>query len=108
MQQLEHFPTFAGTENGYPTAVRLLVCDHNDVIDMGQITLVKAISGNDRRYVISRARRVPSFDAASAAPPISQAEIGAWSQHLRLLTLCDTRNPAHPCPPNVGASNEEP
>lgn len=91
----ESFSTFSGLENGYPTSVHLLVCHHSTIIEQSQVTLLKAIQGNDRFYVITRALRGPPMEADSQV--ISADDIAAWSLYLRAIGLCDTERAGHPC-----------
>ena len=89
--------TFSGLENGYPTSVRLFVCRNNVVTGRGQITLVKAIQGGRRVYVITRARRVAPIES-DAVLPMAQEDMAEWSQYARAISLCDPADTAHPCP----------
>lgn len=91
----ESFTTFSGFENGYPTTVRLMVCQNSTIIDQSQVTMLKAIQGKDNFYVISRAQRAPP--PADDAVPLSQVEIGGWSLYLKAISLCDDSE-EHPCP----------
>lgn len=88
--------TFSGLENGYPTNVQILVCDFNPVLNKGQVTMLKVIRGNERFYTISRAKRVTPFEGTESG--LTEAEIAAWSLHLRAISVCDTNQAAHPCP----------
>jgi hypothetical protein len=96
-EKFEDHETFTGLENGYPTAVRLFICYVNPLTNKGQLTLVKTIKGDSHFYVITRARRVPpiELDGESPMPPKIMAE---WSLHLRAISVCNTDDPAHPCP----------
>lgn len=89
--------TFSGFENGYPTSVRLFVCRNNAITKRGQITLVKAIQGRERVYVITRAQRVPPIES-DAMLPIAQEDMAQWAQYARAISLCDSASEAHPCP----------
>jgi hypothetical protein len=95
----ESFPTFSGTENGYPTSVHLLVCHRSKINDQSQVTMIKAIRGNERFYVITRALRGPPL--AEGEKPVAEEEIAGWSVYLRAITLCDGARPEHPCPAAV-------
>lgn len=86
----------SGIENGYPTSVRLLVCNKNLNSARGEVTLIKAIRGNDNFYVISRARRSEPLN--NDAAPLTDKEMGEWSLYMRSIKLCDPRKDAHPCP----------
>ena len=91
----ESFTTFSGFENGYPTTVRLMVCQNSTIIDQSQVTMLKAIQGKDNFYVISRAQRAPPL--ADDAQPLSETEIAGWSLYLKAISLCDD-SAEHPCP----------
>jgi len=86
----------SGIENGYETSVRLMICNKNLNSARGEVTLIKAIRGNDNFYVISRARR--SEPLQTDASPLSDREMGEWSLYMRSIKLCDPRDNAHPCP----------
>jgi hypothetical protein len=100
----EHFNTFAGEENNYPTAVALLVCRDDTIAGGPRITMVKAIKGNEYFYVIHRSRSVPPFTApdgeessADLHQQLSEA-VGGLSLYMRSVSLCDDHRPEeHPC-----------
>jgi len=87
---------YSGVENGYETSVRLLVCNKNLNSARGEVTLIKAIRGNDNFYVISRARRSEPLQIEEA--PIADREMGEWSLYMRSIKLCDPRSDKHRCP----------
>ena len=92
-------PTFAGEENGYPTAVYLLVCHQDRQTDRSEVTLMKTIRGNEYFYVITRALRGDPIPK-EGEPAIERAEIGGWAVYLKSISVCDTSRPeVHPCPP---------
>jgi hypothetical protein len=62
----EAFPTFTGIENGYPTAVTLLVCGRNHDSRLPQITMIKVIQGNENFYVITRTGRGEAYVSPDA------------------------------------------
>lgn len=91
-------PTFSGEENGYPTAVYLLICHKDRVTERSEITMMKTIRGNDFFYVITRSLRGEPI-AKDAEPDIDEAEIGGWALYLKSISVCDTGRPEdHPCP----------
>jgi len=95
----EHFNILSAKENGYPTSVRFMICPENSLIGMAQVTLIKAIQGNDRFYVITRAKRVPVAEQGERAKPISDAEMAIWSTYMRAIGVCDAElGDVHPCP----------
>ena len=92
--ELEKFNTFSGFENGYPTSVALLSCPLNKDTDKPEISMIKAIQGNDYFYTVSRTRR----SAAEVEPLLSETEVAAWSIYMRSVGVCDSLNKEHPCP----------
>jgi len=99
--------TFSGLENGYPTSVRLFVCDVNPLNNKGQLTLVKTIKGDQNFYVITRARRtMPIQPEPDGKVPSEAKTIAEWSLYLHAISACNTADPKHPCPakPEAAAS----
>jgi hypothetical protein len=92
----ESYSTFSGFENGYPTSIQLLICARSRIIDQSQVTMIKAIAGNDNFYTISRAQRGPALTEDTQA--LSETEIAGWSLYLRAITVCDTGSSEHECP----------
>jgi hypothetical protein len=96
------FPISAGYENGYPTAVRLLLCRAQGDPKRGLVRLVKAIQGQEHFYVVSRSRSSAPFEAGSE--PMTEDEMAVWSSWIRAIRVCDTRDPDHPCPTPAGGN----
>lgn len=114
-------PIAAAEENGYPTAVAMLVCPKLEVIDAGQVTLIKVIQGDAAFYTITRAIRSkawstliderPDQEASPAdkdvdkppAPPVDPTLIGGASAWLRAISVCNPGTPEHPCPVATGS-----
>jgi hypothetical protein len=94
-ENFNSYSTFSGIENGYPTTVQLLVCKRSEIINQSQVTMLKAIQGNEHFYVISLAQR--SAPLADDAKAMSDEEIAAWSLYLRSISVCDD-TPEHRCP----------
>lgn len=96
------YPTFSGLENGYPTAVYLLVCHKDRETDRSEVSMIKTIQGKEYFYVVTRALRgapIPKDEA----PPIDESEIGGWAVFMKSIQACDARQPeAHPCPDPAG------
>ncbi len=94
---VQHFNLFAGLENDYPTAVRLIMCGENKLLAKGEVSLNKAIQGNDYLYIVRMVRRVPPFEPHQ--PEVRDEEVAGWATYLQRVSLC---NPdladAHPCP----------
>lgn len=101
--KFESHPTFAGLENGYPTAVYLLICHKDKNTDRSEVTLLKAIQGNSAFYVITRSMRGEPIPE-DAEPDIGETEIGGWAVYLRSISLCDAEHASgeHPCPSPPG------
>jgi len=94
-ERFEHVNIQSGLENNYPTSVRLLTCMRNKLTDKGEVSLVKAIQGNDHFYVITRTKRVPPIGEGDQ--PISDEEMAEWSLFMRAITVCDTNREQHHC-----------
>lgn len=104
----ERLPTFSGEENGYPTAVDLLVCHHDRKTDRSEVMLMKTIRGNEAFYIVTRGRQGPPI-ADGGKPEIEDLEIGAWAVYLRAVRVCDDSREGHPCPaatPESGDNSE--
>ena len=98
-ENFEHFNIISGEENGYPTSVRFMSCPESSLIGLGQVTLIKAIQGNDRFYVVTRAKRVPVQAEGEKVKPISDTEMAIWSTYIRAISVCDAElGDFHPCP----------
>lgn len=82
------FATVAsGQENGYPFAVWIQACPLNTSTGKPEHTFFKAIKGNDSFYVVQRAfKSSPTNEQVTAA-----------TEHLRGVTVCDSRLPDRPC-----------
>ncbi|MEZ5560686.1 MAG: hypothetical protein R3E86_19335 [Pseudomonadales bacterium] len=94
--RIEAVNIYSGTENGYPTSVRLLVCHSYKDLGQGEVLLVKAIQGYEYFYTITRSRRVPPI--AEDDEPLPAEVMAQWSAYLRDVHLCDTRREGHACP----------
>ncbi|NOX49428.1 MAG: hypothetical protein GXP16_02690 [Gammaproteobacteria bacterium] len=108
----EDFNIFAGFENGYPSVVRILQCGENHRTHKPILTMIKVIRGNKALYIISRIWRLektpPQLADQQAEFPIDQAEVAAWSQILRSITLCDSSLAAHACTPKASPETSSP
>ena len=95
-------PVASGLENGYPSAVALIVCPRQQITDTGQVTMIKVIQGNDAFYTITRSLRTDPFltgeKGTPEASPVDSTVIGGFSVYLRALSVCDPGRPEHPCP----------
>ena len=93
---VQHFNLSTGLENQYPTSVRLVFCGENRATDSGEISIMKAIQGNDFLYLLRLNKRVAAFEDASSE--VNQQEVGSWSSYLSRIKLCDASREEHPCP----------
>ncbi len=94
-----HNNIHSGTENGYPTSVRLLICNKSNLTARSEVSLIKAVQGEDYFYVISRARRSDALH--NDEPPLSPKEMGEWSLYMRSIKVCVPGSDEHPCPSNL-------
>ena len=98
----EDYNAFSGLENEYATSVRLFGCNDNPVSKRGQITLVKAIKGDEFFYTVTWAKRVEPYaadgDSSTNNKPIPEGEMATWSAYMSAITLCNPKTPEHPCP----------
>lgn len=94
--EFNHQNTFSGLENGYPTSVRIFVCNNNPLLKMGQVTLIKAIQGTEYSYIVTRSKRMPPFEGGNL--PLSEEEMGGWSLYLRAIKACNPDQLEHQCP----------
>ena len=92
---LTHANLFSGLENNYPTSVRLIECGQNSLTDRGEISLTKAIQGNDYFYIIRLFKKVESFEPNQSA--LAHSEIADWTVYLKKISLCDADRESHPC-----------
>ncbi len=77
-----------GSERGYPVVVWLQVCPRNKDTGKPEVTLLKAIAGEDSFYVVQKA-----FRFMPDKPQVEQ-----WSRYLRNVSVCDSRVPERACP----------
>ncbi len=95
----DHFSddsVFAGFENGYPTVVHMMQCGVSKRTGKALVTMLKAIRGNKAFYTITRIWRLPPTGEPGEIP-LDDAELGAWSQSLREVKVCDASLQAHAC-----------
>lgn len=93
----ESYPTFAGLENGYETAVNLLICHQDRKTKRSEVTMMKTIRGNEHFYVVTRAKRGPPITREDT-PAVEEQVVAAWSLYMKSIGVCDTDRQAHPCP----------
>lgn len=117
-------PIAAAEENGYPTAVAMLVCPKLELVDAGQVTLIKVIQGDAAFYTITRAIRAGAWSSRinredddangqdgrptdrepekAPSPPVDPTLIGGATVWLRAILVCTPEKPDHPCPGATG------
>jgi len=83
--------------NGYPSVLGVLICPTYKGATFGEYTMIKVIGGQDAVHVIQRAWRGPAY-ASGATMPFSAEEGREWIDYLGKISVCDPRDPAHPCP----------
>jgi hypothetical protein len=83
----------AGADGG---GRRTIACGNYRGDGRGSFTLFYAIRGRAALYVLARAWRGARF--APPAPPISASELADWNATFDGVRLCDTDDPARPCP----------
>jgi len=93
---IDHFNLFSGFENNYPTSVRLIQCGENAHSQLGEISLIKAIQGNDSFYIVRFVKNVPAFQKGEAE--FTNEEVANWSSFLKRVSLCDDDDTDHKCP----------
>ena len=93
---IDHFNLFSGFENNYPTSVRLIQCGENAHSQLGEISLIKAIQGNDSFYIVRFLKKVPTFVKGKAE--FTNEEVADWSSFLKRVSLCDEDDTDHRCP----------
>ena len=75
-------------ESGYAVAVWLQICPSNKATGKPEITLLKAVLGNDSLYVLQKAFKFKP----------SQEQVTKWMAYLRDARVCDSRIPERACP----------
>ncbi len=93
---IQHKPIINRPENGYPTAVHLMLCGEVGSSGFGQVRLMKAIQGQDNLYLLQLTRNLPAFEPGMA--PFQRSEMAAWSRLLSQPFVCDDRIPDRACP----------
>ncbi len=62
----------------------------------GSFTLFYALRGHSALFVLARAWRGAPFQPDT--PPVNATELDAWNRLFDGVRLCDTNDPARPCP----------
>lgn len=92
---VQHFNLFSGTENNYPSSIRLFMCGKHNITEKGEVKMIKAIRGEKYFYVIRLNKRIPAFSLNQAQ--FDKSEIAAWANYMKNIRLCHITNPEHPC-----------
>lgn len=92
---VQHFNLFSGYENNYPTSLRLVMCGKSNTLETGEVSMLKAISGDSNFYIVRITRKVPAFEPQHSG--FTQEEIAQWSVYLRRISVCDESSINHPC-----------
>lgn len=86
----------SGLNNGYPSAFWTLGCKRNRDSGMGETRYTKAIQGNQRVYILTRAWRTPAY--GDEGPDIPKRTIEDAVAFLTTTVACTDGDSAHPCP----------
>jgi hypothetical protein len=84
-------------DRGYPAIAQTVACAKTKTWGKAEVFVYKMIKGKTMIYQLQRAWRLP----AAADPKtfrVSEAVKAAGEAFLAKVFLCDTLDPAHPCP----------
>lgn len=84
-------PYVSSAQNGYPAIAWSQHCNRHKVTGKPEVTLTKAISGDDNFYVVQK-----SFKYFPA-----QLDMEKWSRYLESVTVCNAKNTSQSCTPRV-------
>lgn len=93
---VKDYTLFAGEENKYDTATKLITCGKKRSNGKGQLSLFKAIKGDQYFYVIRLVRVLPPFEAGKAK--FDKRDLAGWSHYFGKIRICDPGSKEHPCP----------
>ncbi|HKI73482.1 MAG TPA: hypothetical protein VJ998_02505 [Pseudomonadales bacterium] len=93
---LQHFNLFTGLENNYKTSAQLLLCGRSKYYGKGEVSIVKAIDGEDYFYIIRIQKFVKPFKINQSK--FNEREMANWSQYFAKIKLCNRGSSKHPCP----------
>jgi len=83
--------------SGAEAARRGIGCGRYKGDGRGSYTLFTAVRGGRALYVLSRAWRGEPY-RADGPPPVPAAELAEWTATADSIRLCDSDDPARPCP----------
>ena len=93
---LQNFNLFSGMENNYKTSARLLLCGRSKYYGKGEVSIIKAIDGDDYFYIIRIQKFVKPFKLNQSK--FNKHEMANWSQYFAKIKLCNSASSKHPCP----------
>ena len=93
---VKDFALFTGEENKYDTAMKLITCGKRKSTGKGDVSLFKAIKGDQDFYVIRLVRVVPPFEAGKAK--FDKQDMAEWSHYFGKIKVCAPGSKEHPCP----------
>lgn len=86
-------------ENNYKTVVRWQFCGQHKEHSLGEITLYKAIQGEEYTYVISRSKRLAAFSSGSDLNELlTEDELANWSSYMKRIKVCHPGKVGYECP----------
>ena len=83
--------------NGFPGALRVLACTKNKVTGLGEVTLFRAVMGQEAFYVAQRAWRMEPF--SPEAIPVTGEQLDAGRKLIEYGLACRSNTANQPCPP---------
>ncbi len=86
----------SGLNNGYPSAFWILGCKKHRDTGMGETRYTKAIQGDQRMYILTRAWRTPAY--GDKGPEIPQRVLEDAIAFLTTTVACTDGDKQHPCP----------
>ena len=85
-----------GTTSDLPAARWITYCGKVKETGKGEITYFQAISGKANFYLVQRVLRTAPFTIAK--PPFDSATLSGWQKYFDQVSVCDSSDPARPCP----------
>lgn len=83
--------------NGFPGALRVLACTKNKVTGLGEVTLFRAVMGEQAFYVVQRAWRTDPFPPESI--PVTGDQLDDGRKLIEYGVACRSQTTKRPCPP---------
>ncbi len=83
--------------NGYKAATVRFACTKSTRTGKSGLMMVVAVAGKDAVHVIQR-MWLGAPVGANEPVPVPDTVIAAWDVFAAGVTVCDTRDPKHPCP----------